>query len=127
MTSGSLSSHLGAAEASSDWFLGGVIAYAKAVKFNVLGVEPGPVVTASCATQMLSGVLRLTGADFAAAVTGVGGPGPEEGKPSGTVFIAAGQAGDIRVLEHHFGGDPAQVVHETTVAALQMLLDAVSA
>ena len=31
-----------AAEAASDWFCGGVVAYASSVKYKVLGVDPGP-------------------------------------------------------------------------------------
>ena len=41
LTSGSLSCHLGAAEASSEWFLGGVIGYSSEVKFSVFGVDRG--------------------------------------------------------------------------------------
>ena len=63
LTSGRLGCHLGAATESSQWFRGGVIAYAPEVKFSVLGVDPGPVVTASCARQMAIGVARLTDAE----------------------------------------------------------------
>lgn len=121
LTSGSLATHLGAAEASSEWFVGGVIAYAKEVKFAVLGVEPGPVATAACAQQMARGVARLTGSDLAVAVTGVGGPDPVEGKPAGTVFIALWSETVERVEEHHFPGEPVEIVHSTTLHALRML------
>lgn len=121
LTSGSVGCHLGAAEDSSKWFRGGVIAYTPEVKFSVLGVEPGPVVTAECATQMARGVARLTGADVSVALTGVGGPGAEEGKPAGTVFIAVWSGQEPRVEEHHFDGDPAAVVRHSTRAALTLL------
>ena len=124
LTSGNLASHLGAAEAASDWFLGGVIAYAKSVKFSLLGVDPGPVVTALCATQMAQGVARLTGADLAVAVTGVGGPHDEEGRPVGSVFIALKSAGRMQVEECHFDGGPSEVVAATTLQALRMLANA---
>lgn len=61
LTSGSIAGRLGAAEAASDWFCGGVVAYASSVKYKVLGVDPGPVVTAPCARQMAQGVCDLTG------------------------------------------------------------------
>ncbi len=51
------------------------------MKFDVLGVQPGPVVTPECAEGMARGVGRLLGADVAIAATGVGGPEPSEGKP----------------------------------------------
>ncbi len=37
---------------------------------------------------MAAGIVRFTNTDFVVANTGVGGPGVEEGKPAGTVFIA---------------------------------------
>jgi nicotinamide-nucleotide amidase len=101
-----------------------VIAYGSEVKFSVLGVARGPVITAECAAQMAAGVTQLTGADFAVAVTGAGGPGPEEGKPAGTVYIAVHGMAGSDVQEHHFSGSPADVVQETTLHALQMLCTA---
>ena len=59
LTSGKLASRLGAAPEASNWFAGGVVAYAAHVKFEVLGVEPGPVVSEQCARQMARGVVRL--------------------------------------------------------------------
>lgn len=122
LTSGKIASELGAAPEASSWFAGGIVAYASEVKFKVLGVDPGPVVTARCAAQMARGVVRLMGADFAAAVTGVGGPEPDEGQPAGTVFIAVSSGSDEDVVRRRFDGDPAEVVTLSTVAALQMLL-----
>jgi nicotinamide-nucleotide amidase len=122
LTSGRLAAELGAAEASSDWFSGGVIAYTNDIKYKVLGVDPGPVVTASCAQQMARGVADLTGSDLAVATTGVGGPGPVEGQPAGTVFIAVSWAAGEQVEEHHFPGEPWDVVQATTWHALRMLL-----
>jgi nicotinamide-nucleotide amidase len=122
LTSGKIASTLGAAPEASSWFAGGVVAYASEVKFKVLDVDPGPVVTARCAAQMARGVVRLLGADFAIAVTGVGGPEPDEGHPAGTVFVAVSSGADEEVAQHRFDGDPSQVVRQSTSAALQMLL-----
>lgn len=121
LTSGSISCHLGAAESSSEWYLGAVTAYSSEVKFSVLEVERGPVITARCAEQMAAGVAKLMQADFAVAVTGAGGPGPEEGKAAGTVFIATYGGGAGSVAEHHFTGDAADIVQATTLEALRML------
>jgi nicotinamide-nucleotide amidase len=121
LTSGSLACHLGAAEGSGEWFSGGVIAYAERVKFTVLGVEPGPVVSAQCARQMARGVAALTGSDLGLAVTGVGGPGPTEGKPAGTVFIALWSPNHDEGREYHLEGDPAEVVRAATRKCLELL------
>lgn len=124
LTSGSIACELGAAPDASDWFAGAVIAYASHVKFDVLGVTPGPVITASCARQMAYGVARVTGADLGLAITGVGGPDPIEGQPPGTVFIAVSTSEGETSSEHHFRGDAAQVVRSATTEALASLLTA---
>ena len=107
--------------AAAEWFRGAVVAYSREVKFDVLGAERGPVITPSCARQMARGVAELLGADFAVAVTGAGGPGPEEGKPQGTTFIAACSSTDDEIEEHHFTGEPEDVVYDTVRAALALL------
>jgi nicotinamide-nucleotide amidase len=121
LTSGAIASHLGAAEAASDWFAGGVVAYSRQVKFSVLHVDPGPVVTATCARQMARGVRDLLSGDVAVAVTGAGGPEPEDDMPPGSVFIAVCSGDGVRVEQHRFDGDPEQVVRDTTLRALQLL------
>lgn len=121
LTSGAIASALGAAPGAADWFAGGVVAYSEQVKFDVLGVTPGPVITASCAEEMASGVGRLLGAGMVVSVTGAGGPGPEEGHDAGTVFLAHGRPDSLHVDELHFDGDPEQVVHATVDAALRAL------
>jgi nicotinamide-nucleotide amidase len=121
LTSGSIATRLGAAPEASSWFAGGVVAYAAEVKFKVLDVEPGPVVTDRCAAQMAAWVSRLLGAEFTVAATGVGGPDPDEGEPPGTVYIAVSSGTGEDVVRHRFDGDPSQVVDLTTIAALQML------
>jgi nicotinamide-nucleotide amidase len=101
-----------------------VVAYASEVKFQVLDVDPGPVVTARCGARMARGVVRLTGADLAVAVRGVGGPGSDEGHPAGTVFLAVGSGTE----EHHrFDGAPPEVVKLATIAALRALATALEA
>jgi len=55
------------------------------------------------------------------AVTGGGGPGSDEGHPAGTVFLAVSSGAE----EHHrFDGAPPEVVKLATIAALQVLADA---
>jgi nicotinamide-nucleotide amidase len=127
LTSGNLAGRLGAAPNASDWFAGGVVAYTTTVKVHVLGVDPGPVVTARCARQMARGVLDLTRTDYAVALTGVGGPDPDEGHPAGTVFLAVASADGEKVAERHFDGDPGAVVQASTLEALRMLLAAIDA
>ncbi|MFF1573546.1 CinA family protein [Leifsonia sp. NPDC058292] len=126
LTSGALASALGAAPNASEWFCGAVVAYSERVKFDVLGVTPGPVITADCAREMAEGALRLLGCDVVAAVTGAGGPGPQEGKAAGTVHLAHGRTGQVQVDELHFDGEPAEVVQQTVTAALTVIAEALA-
>lgn len=121
LTSGKLAAHLGAGPDASDWFRGGVVAYAPEVKFDVLGVEPGPVVTAACARQMAAGAASVLGADATVATTGVGGPDPDEGEPPGTVYLAVQVRGRVHERRLDLPGDPEQVLAATVDAALTEL------
>lgn len=123
LTSGAIASALGEAEDASNWFRGAVVAYSPQVKFDVLGVTPGPVVTAECAEQMARGTRELLGSDLAVAVTGAGGPGTEEDQPPGTVYLAVATPDGTQVQHRLLHGDPADVVAETVERALEMLLD----
>ncbi len=124
LTGGKIASHLSAAPSSSEWFRGGVVAYAEQVKYEVLGVPVGPVVSEQAAHAMATGVARLMGASAAVAVTGVGGPGEEEGEPPGTVWFGVlGSGGEHVYTElRRYDGDPQHVLADTTQHALQLLL-----
>ena len=126
LTGGNLSAGLSAIEGAGDWFLGGVVAYAPEVKFDLLGVDRGPVVNAATARQMATGVARLLHADFAVATTGVGGPGPQEGRPEGTVFIAVATPTDCTAEEYAFAGDPSEIIEQATRQAVRSLAAAVT-
>ena len=83
---------------SSDYFLGGVVAYANAAKESLLGVprellDRHGSVSDPVARAMAEGVRRRFGADLGVATTGISGPGggtPE--KPVGLVHVALARA-----------------------------------
>ncbi len=127
LTGGNVSAGLSAIEGASEWFVGGVVAYAEEVKFSLLQVERGPVITEKSALQMAEGVARLLEADFAVATTGVGGPGPQEDLPQGTVFIAVTTPAGSEARKYWFEGDPPDIVEQATRQALADLAGAVSA
>ena len=127
LTSGGLSSLLGAGEDAAEWYRGAVVAYDEEVKFRVLGVTPGPVVTEACAREMAEGVRRLLHADVAVGITGVGGPGPQEDCPAGTVHVAVADANGVRSRYAHLPGDPPEVIAAAASLALDELLDVLRA
>ena len=93
-TGGGLGAALAAVPGASDVFLGGVIAYANAVKQGLLGVPAATLaadgaVSDPVAQVMAEGARRATGAHWALAVTGIAGPGGGSAeKPVGLVHIA---------------------------------------
>jgi len=126
LTAGGMASALARGENAASWFRGAVVAYSSEVKFEVLGVEVGPVVTAPCARQMAVGVAQQLRADVSVATTGVGGPDQEEGEPAGTVYIATYIEGQISVARHQFDGGPSTVIEKAIGAALTQLESALT-
>jgi nicotinamide-nucleotide amidase len=99
-TGGGLGAALAAVPGASDVFLGGVIAYANAVKRELLGVAPELLaehgaVSDPVAIAMAEGVRQRMGSDWALSVTGIAGPGGGSAeKPVGLVHLGlAGPAG----------------------------------
>lgn len=89
VTGGLVGGRLTNVPGSSRVFRGGVISYASDVKFSLLGVDEGPVVSEAAAAQMAAGARRVLGCDVALALTGVAGPEEQDGRPVGTLCVAA--------------------------------------
>jgi len=123
LTGGQLAAAISSGPESGSWYRGGIVAYHPSVKYTLLGAPRGPVVRPETAVAMAESTARILNADYAAAVTGVGGPEPQEGKPAGTVFLAtvAPERG-ARVEPHVFSGEPAEVLAATVEATLTALL-----
>ncbi len=123
LTGGELSARLASTPGSGAWFRGGLVAYASEVKRDVLDVPAGPVVSERAATAMAAGVCRLLGAEVAVAVTGVGGPDPQDDQPPGTVWFALVHNGTTLTRREHFDGTPEDIVDATCACALQRLTE----
>jgi nicotinamide-nucleotide amidase len=123
LTGGMISTALAAAGRSSEWFLGSLVAYASEVKHAVLDVPEGPVVSATAASAMARGVRDLLKADVAVAVTGAGGPGGQDGREPGTVFLAFDGADEHRVLRLELDDEPKVVCATSAAAALRLLVE----
>jgi nicotinamide-nucleotide amidase len=109
LTGGLVTEVLARGPDASRWLRGGVVAYASEVKHDLLGVRPGPVVSEEAARDMAAGAARVLGADIGLALTGVGGPDPQDDQPPGTVWLAVHRDGDTRAELHCFPGGPAEV------------------
>ena len=96
-TGGLISARVVAVPGASRWFRGGVVSYASDVKFSLLKVDEGPVVSAEAAAQMAEGVRQLLGAEVGLATTGVAGPDPQDGLPPGTAFVGIALPGEAAI------------------------------
>ena len=106
---------------ASDVFRGGLVSYAGDIKFDLLGVPEGPVVSEEAVTAMARGAARLLGADCAIAVTGVAGPDPLDGQEPGTVWMATLVAGEVVAIRVKFPFDRERTRQFTTVSVLNNL------
>jgi nicotinamide-nucleotide amidase len=121
LTAGALASALGAAPQASEWFRGGIVAYASAVKHDLLGVPQGPVVSAEAVESMALSTGELLDADVVLAVSGVGGPQPQDDRRPGTVFFAVSAPWGVESEEQHFEGDPPEVLRQTVEHGVGLL------
>jgi len=114
---------------SSEIFAYGIVSYSNGAKESLLGVTPATIddkgaVSRAVVKEMAMGVLNLSGADIAVAVSGIAGPeGGSKEKPVGTVWFAwairGGSDVTTEISRQQFKGDR-DLVRELTVAhALQ--------
>jgi nicotinamide-nucleotide amidase len=126
-TGGLVGQRLTAFAGSSEFFLGGIIAYANASKSRDLAVRPDTLdtygaVSAETARQMARGVRIRFGADFGLSVTGIAGPaGATDDKPVGLVFAAVADAAGAAAKEFRFPGGRSSVRDWASQMALDLL------
>lgn len=114
---------------SSEYFMGGVVAYAYDAKERVLGVRHQTLydhgaVSEETALEMARSVRRLLMADVALAVTGIAGPGGGmPGKPVGLVYVALSARDFERCVRYVWPHDRAGNKAASADAALTLLLE----
>lgn len=121
LTGGLIASRLVNVAGASSWFRGGVVSYASQVKFDLLGVPVGPVVSPEAAEFMASGVRTLLGADVGLSVTGVAGPEEQDGQIAGTVFVGLALGDSVGSVALQLPGDRPRVRAYSAISALDAL------
>jgi nicotinamide-nucleotide amidase len=130
-TAGLLAAAVAAAPGSSAVLEGSFVTYRPSMKIDALGLREAlirerTVYDAEVAAEMARGALdRAKAADLAVAITGVAGPGPDEGKPPGLVYIASLRRGAApEVVECRLTGRPDEIIAATIRRALDLALAA---
>ena len=123
LTGGLVGSRLTNVVGASEWFRGVVVSYASEVKYDLLNVPEGPVVSDIAAKAMAIGVRKVLGADVGIAVTGVAGPAEQDGRPPGTVFLGLALPGDDEgeARELRLPGDRERVRQFSAISLLDAL------
>lgn len=133
-TGGLISKRITDVSGSSEVFEGGVVCYSNRFKENVLGVSPETLkkygaVSRETAREMVKGVLSLTKADIAVAVTGIAGPSSDDtNKPVGLVYIAVsdGKSTIVKKLLNNFNDDVREQNRNISAdTALEMIMEAI--
>jgi nicotinamide-nucleotide amidase len=126
-TGGLLAHRLTNVPGSSDYFLGGVVAYTNEMKAEELQVPIDHIrkfgaVSPQVAKAMASGIRSRTGSHYGLSITGIAGPGGgSEEKPVGLVYIALAAEPGVEVLKSQFLGNREQVKFQSSQKALDLL------
>ncbi len=113
---------------SSDYFLGGVVAYSNEMKERFLGVQHQTLlavgaVSEETAREMARGARQIAGSDVGISVTGIAGPGGgTEEKPVGLTFVGVSTPDGEWVERFVFMGDRQANKNAAADAALELLL-----
>lgn len=126
-TGGNIAKRITEISGAGDVFLGTVVAYHNDIKNKVLGVKQESLerfgaVSEEVVTEMVLGVQRLLGTDFAMATSGIAGPtGGTAEKPVGTVWVAVATPKGVLAKKYQFHQDRLLNIERATSQAFFML------
>lgn len=130
-TGGLIAKRITDVSGSSAVFNCGIVSYSNEIKHSVLGVSEETLskygaVSEQTVREMISGILNVSKADIAVAVSGIAGPSSDNTeKPVGLIFLAAsnGKKTVVKKLENKFTGDVRRLNRESASdEALKILL-----
>ena len=124
-SAGGVSSKICSVPGSSDYFLGGIIAYSNQIKIRDLGVSEESIqnfteVSKEVAVQMSEGIAKKFNSDFSVSTTGYAGP---SGKDIGKVFVSVKTPKTTDVRELKLYGNREEITDQIINQSLQILLD----
>jgi len=125
-TGGRVSSAFTAISGVSSILNGAVITYSNGIKSQWLNVKESTLirygaVSSQCISEMLEGIIKLTNADGAIAISGIAGPsGGTKEKPVGTVYIGVKYLDKIIIKHYLFNGSREEIQQEATNKAIKL-------
>ena len=125
LTGGLIAAELTSVPGASGFFLGSLVCYSTGSKETVAGVsaevlQRAGAVSKEAAAAMAEGAARVFGANLGISATGVAGPDEQEGKPKGTIYVAAAFEGRTEVKPVTGYGDRGNVRALGVTAALDL-------
>jgi nicotinamide-nucleotide amidase len=121
VTGGLVAARLTSVPGASEVFRGSIVSYASEVKYDLLGVADGPVVSAEAAAEMAAGARRALGADIGLALTGVAGPDEQEGQPVGTLHVGIASDDGVTTASLRLPGTRDQMRQFSVISSLDLL------
>jgi nicotinamide-nucleotide amidase len=121
VTGGLVAARLTGVPGASDVLRGSIVSYASDVKYDLLGVSEGPVVTPEAAAEMAVGARRVLGADIGLALTGVAGPAEQEGQPVGTLHVGIASDDGVSTASLRLPGLRDQMRQFCVISSLDLL------
>ena len=122
VTGGLVAGRVTSVPGASAVFRGSVVSYASEVKFDVLGVPVGPVVSEAAAQAMAEGAREVLQSDVALSLTGVAGPTEQDGQPVGTLCLGVAISGHPTVTTTlRLPGQRDQMRQVSVISALDFL------
>ncbi|MCS7250294.1 MAG: competence/damage-inducible protein A [candidate division WOR-3 bacterium] len=123
---GLLGSRITDVAGSSDYYIGGVVAYSNEIKKLICKVKEETLkeygaVSKETAMEMAKGIKSYYQTDIGVSITGVAGPTSSEKKPVGLVYIGLAYSKKIIVEEHHFLGTRKMIKEQAVQMALNLL------
>lgn len=121
VTGGLVASRITSVAGASSVFRGCIVSYASDVKFTILGVTPGPVVSPVAAAEMAVGAAKVLGANVGLSLTGVAGPDEQDGQPVGTLHVGLSIDGHVTTSSVRLPGQRDQMRQFAVINSLDLL------
>jgi len=126
LTGGLVASRLTNMPGSSDYFIGGIVAYSPRIKVTQVGISASlisqyGVVSKEVAVAMAEEIKKRMRTDIGIATTGVAGPAPIPPAPVGRAYIALAGKSVVEWKELNLQGSRQEIREKAAQAALGLL------